>query len=118
LSWSTPQTQYFVSTGQLSYTLANSLSGTNPANIIVEKNGVRARPSESIEYIDDGSSLQFYLPTRGGYSPGVIAANDVTVYVNNTPLTLGTEFVLDPWDGVTPRTVTLTTPPPAGEMNW
>jgi hypothetical protein len=114
LSWSTPQTQYFVSAGQLSYTLADSLSGTNPANIIVEKNGVRARPSEGIEYIDDGSSLQFYLPTRGGYSPGIIAANDVTVYVNNTPLTLGTEFFLDPWDGVTPRTVTLTTPPPPG----
>ena len=114
LSWSTPQTQYFVSAGQLSYTLANSLSGTNPANIVVEKNGVRARPSEGIEYIDDGSSLQFYLPTRGGYSQGLISDNDVSVYVNNQPLTLGTEFIVDPWDGVTLRTVTLTTPPPAG----
>ena len=114
LSWSTPQTQYFLSTGELSYTLSNNLSGTNPANIIVEKNGVRARPSESIEYIDDGSSSQFYLPTRGGYSQGLISDNDVSVYVDNQPLTLGTQFFLDPWDGVTPRTVTLATPPPAG----
>jgi hypothetical protein len=114
LSWSTPQTQYFLSSGELSYILSNSLSGTNPANIIVEKNGVRARPPEGIEYIDDGSSLQFYLPTRGGYSQGLIADNDVAVYVNNTPLILGTEFFVDPWDGVTPRTITLTTPPPIG----
>ena len=114
LSWSTPQTQYFLSTGELNYTLSNSLSGTNPANIIVEKNGIRARPSESVEYIDDGSSSQFYLPTRGGYSQGLIADNDVSVYIDNTPLTLGTEFIVDPWDGITPRTVTLTTPPPAG----
>jgi hypothetical protein len=115
-SWSTPQTQYFLSAGELAYTLSNSLSGTNPANLIVEKNGIRARPAESVEYIDDGSSLQFYLPTRGGYSQGLVSDNDVTVYIDNTPLTLGTEFVVDPWDGVTPRTVTLTAPPPAGSI--
>ena len=113
-SWSTPQTQYFVSAGELSYPLSNSLSGTNPANIVVEKNGVRARPSEGIQYISDGSSVDFNLPSDGGYSQSLIANNDVTVYVDNIPLTLGTEFVVTPWDGSSVRAVLLTTPPPPG----
>jgi hypothetical protein len=114
-SWSIPQTQYFVADGvNFAYTLTNSLEGTNPANIIVEKNGIRARPAEGVEYIDDGSSLQYYLPTRGGYSQALISDNDVTVYVNNEPLVLGVEFVVDPYDGSTDRTITLTASPPAG----
>jgi hypothetical protein len=96
------------------YTLTNSLEGTNPANVIVEKNGIRARPAEGVEYIDDGSSLQYYLPTNGGYSQALIADNDVSVYVNNQPLTLGVGFVVDPYDGSTDRSVTLTASPPAG----
>jgi hypothetical protein len=114
-SWSTPQTQYFVADGvNFAYTLTNSLEGTNPANIIVEKNGIRARPSEGVEYIDDGSSLQYYLPTRGGYSQALVSDNDVNVYVNNEPLILGVGFVVDPYDGSTDRTITLTASPPAG----
>lgn len=114
LSWSTPLTQYFVYTGSLSFPLAQTLTGTNPANVIVEKNGIRARPSEGVEYIDDGSSLEYYLPTRGGYSQSLIADNDVTVYVDNTALVLGTEFVVSPWDGSSRRTVILTDAPPLG----
>jgi hypothetical protein len=114
-SWSAPVTQYFVADGiNFAYTLTNSLEGTNPANVIVEKNGIRARPAEGIEYIDDGSSLQYYLPTRGGYSQALIADNDVSVYVNNQPLTLGIDFTVDPWDGSTDRSITLTSSPPAG----
>ena len=114
-SWSIPVTQYFVADGvNFAYTLTNSLEGTNPANVIVEKNGIRARPSEGVEYIDDGSSLQYYLPTRGGYSQALTSDNDVTVYVNNDPLVLGVEFVVDPYDGSTDRTITLTASPPAG----
>lgn len=114
-SWSTPQTQYFVADGvNFAYTLTNSLEGTNPANVIVEKNGIRARPAEGVEYIDDGSSLQYYLPTRGGYSQALIADNDVSVYVNNEPLILGIGFNVDPWDGSTDRSITLTSSPPAG----
>ncbi len=115
-SWSTPQTQYFISAGELAYPLSNSLEGTNPANLVVEKNGVRARPSEGVEYIADGSSLDFDLPTKGGYSQELIANNDVTVYVNNVPLVLGTEFVVTPWDGSSLRQVILTTPPAPGSI--
>jgi hypothetical protein len=114
-SWSIPQTQYFVADGvNFAYTLTNSLEGTNPANVIVEKNGIRARPSEGVEYTDDGSSLQYYLPTNGGYNQALIADNDVSVYVNNEPLILGVGFVVDPYDSSTDRTVTLTSSPPAG----
>jgi hypothetical protein len=114
-SWSTPQTQYFVANGTtFAYTLTNSLEGTNPANVIVEKNGIRARPSEGVEYIDDGSSVQYYLPDRGGYNQSLVADNDVSVYINNEPITLGVDFVVDPDDGSTKRSITLTSAPPAG----
>lgn len=108
--WSIPVTQYFLSTGSLSYTLSNNLSGTNPANIIVNKNGVRARPSEGIEYTGDGSTVDYDLPSKGGYNLSLVADNDVSVYVNNVPLVLGVGFIVNPVDG-SYRTVTLTTPP-------
>ena len=113
--WSAPITEYFISDGStLSFTLSNSLQGTNPANIIVEKNGQRARPAEGVEYYDDGSSLQYYLPTRGGYSQALISDNEVSVYVNNEPLILGVGFVVDPYVIGQDRTVTLLETPPAG----
>jgi hypothetical protein len=117
-SWSVPVTEYFVSDGStLTFTLTNSLEGTNPANVVVEKNGVRARPSAGIEHINDGSSLQYYCPEQVGYSPAVVASNDVSVYINNVPQTLGVDFVVDPWDGLTPaRTITLSEMPAAGAV--
>ena len=114
-SWSAPQTQYFVADGGLAFTLTNSLQGTNPANVIVEKNGVRARPAASVEYIDDGSSIQYYCPVHVDYSPALVANNDVSVYINTVPQILGVDFVLDPWNGVSEaRTVTLSSMPAAG----
>jgi hypothetical protein len=112
-SWSLPVTEYFVSAGELVYTLSDYLGGTNPANVIVEKNGVRARPVEGAEYIGDGSSLEYYLPVRGGYSQALIADNDVSVFVNNVRLTLGSQFTVTPYTG-DPRTVILANLPPIG----
>ena len=34
-TWSTPQTQYFLSYGQLDYMLDNSMTGTNIPNLVV-----------------------------------------------------------------------------------
>jgi hypothetical protein len=115
-SWSVPQTEYFTADGSsLAFTLANSLEGTNPANLIVEKNGIRARPAEGVEYISDGSSLQYYCPDRGGYSPATVSANEVSVYIDGQPLVLGVGYVVDTWDGVTAsRTITLSELPAAG----
>ncbi|WP_353479841.1 hypothetical protein [Haliscomenobacter sp.] len=113
-SWSTPQTQYFVSAGQLDYNLDNSLQGTNPANLIVERNGIRARPPEGAYYIADGSSA-YPLPTRGGYSLALVADNDVRVWVNNQELTLYSEFIIEPYVlGDDTRDVEFAIPPSSG----
>jgi hypothetical protein len=115
-SWSLPVTQTWIANGGLSVTLTNSLQGTNPINLIVTRNGVRARPSESARYIGDNAQTVYNLPSNGGYSQGIVANNDVSVYVNDTALILGTGFIVDAWDGSTLRTVTLTTAPAAGSV--
>ena len=114
-TWSTAVTEYFVSAGELVYVLSNSTSGTNPANAVVEKNGQRARPPQGVEYIADGSSLQYYLPENGGYSQSLISDNDVSVYLDNQPLILSVDFVVDPYIG-TPRTITLADLPDVGSQ--
>ena len=113
VSWSTPQTQYFNSYGQLDYMLDNSMSGTNIPNLIVEVNGIRARPPEGAFYIADGSS-GYALPTRGGYSLALVSDNDVLVYVDNQKLTLGTDYIVEPYTGNDTRYVDFTTAPPVG----
>jgi hypothetical protein len=113
-SWSTPITQYFVSAGELEYVLDNNIGGTNPANLIVEKNGIRARAPEGIMYTATGTAT-YELPTRGGYDQSLIADNDVQVWINNSQLVLGVEFNVDPYISSTvPRTITFTNAPSIG----
>ena len=107
-SWSLPVFETLISDGNTSVILTNSLQGTNPVNLVVVVNGVRARPYEGIRYIGNGSQLTYDLPNRGGYSQSLIAGNDVFVYVDQQELILGVDFIVDPFvDNVTPRTVTL-----------
>lgn len=114
-TWSIPQTQYFVYNGNLTFTLDNYVGGTNAANAVVEKNGVSARPPEGIQYFGDASTTQYYLPSHGGYSPSLVADNDVAVYVNNQELIYSVDYVLDAWNNVSAsRSVTLVTAPAAG----
>jgi len=112
-TWSTPLTQTFISYGQLDYMLDNSMSGTNIANLIVEVNGIRARPPEGVLYIADGSS-GYALPTRGGYSLGLVADNDVYVWINNERLTLGSDYIVEPFTGSDTRYVDIFTAPSIG----
>lgn len=114
-TWSTPQTQYFVSYGQLDYQLDNSMSGTNIPNLIVEINGIRARPPEGALYIADGSS-GYALPNRGGYSLALVADNDILVYVNNEKLTLGSDYIVEPYTGNDTRYVDFTVAPSVGSQ--
>ena len=115
-SWSKPMTQTIVVTNasQLTYTLTNSLQGTNIANMIVTKNGFRARPYQTVEYIADGSGLDFYLPERGGYSQSLIADPDVTVYVDNVKQNLLSQYTVSPWDGSSQRQIQFVNPPAIG----
>ena len=106
-SWSTPITQYFVADGTLTFELSNYFAGTNPANIVVERNGIRARPAEGVEYVSDGTTIEYPLPTRGGYSQALVADADVSVYVDNVALIPIVDFTLTPVDGSSDRSVIL-----------
>ena len=115
-SWSTPITQYFTANGSLTFSLDNFTGGTNPANMIVEVNGIRARPPEGACYTADGSTA-YQLPTRGGYSQSLIADNDVQVWINNEPQTLYVDFTVEPYTSSTDeREVIFATAPAVGDQ--
>ena len=125
-SWSTPQVQYQVADANLVtnkiITLTNSVQGTNPANLVVTRNGLRLQPPASIEWTGDDSSVSFGLPQRSGYSQSTISApNDITVWVDNIlqiqsqGTTTGT-YSVTAWTGseIPGRQVVFTTPPASG----
>jgi hypothetical protein len=102
--------------------LTNSVQGSNPANAVVTRNGLRLRPPEGIEWIGDDSSVSFGLPQRGNYSQSAInAISDITVWVDNilqvqnVGSTVG-DYAVTSWTGSnTPgRQVVFFTPPPSG----
>ena len=125
-SWSTPQVQTVVaSTATVTtktITAINSLEGTNPANMIVTRNGLRLEPPQGIEWFGDDSSVSFGLPQRGGYQQSIIdPVTDILVWVDNVLQTqsLGAfvgDFSVTNWPGSnTPgRQVVFVTPPAAG----
>ena len=97
-SWSTPQTQIIAGqTGVLSYTLTNSLEYTNPDNVYVTVNGVRARTSAGIEWYGDGST-EYLVPTRLGVDQSLIADNEVHVYLNSVSQVLNVDFIVEPYN--------------------
>ena len=112
-SWSLPVFQTIVVTdaSQLNYRLTNSLTGTNPVNLVVTRNGVRARPYESTRLISYGSTNLYFLPTTGGYSQALIADTDVEVYFGQQAQTLGVNFVVNPYVAGQTRSITLLTIP-------
>jgi len=114
-NWSVPLTQYFVSNGSLTYSLSNSLQGTNPANIVVSRNGLRIRPAEGKKYIIiDDSTVVFALPWAGDYDPDSVTDSEVTVYLDDTRLISGVDYELDAGDGSSAKTVTLLITPTVG----
>jgi hypothetical protein len=115
-SWSTPVTQYIVGeTGVYTYDVDNSLEYTNPVNMIVEVNGVRARTAAGAEYVGDGST-GYLIPDRLGFSQSVIADADVIVYINNVEQTLGVDYTVEPYTAGDIREVLFTTAPDIGDQ--
>ena len=110
-SWSTPQVQYITYDGSsLLNNLTNSLQGTNPANLIVEREGLRLRPPEGIEYTADGSSAgPYYISTTGKTNQALVADNDIIVYVDDVKKNLAVDWNLSTWDGSSDRYVEFTT---------
>jgi hypothetical protein len=113
-SWSTAQVQTIISAGPaLSFQLTNSLLYSNPDNLIVIVNGIRARTSAGAEWYGDGSTA-YELPTRLGFSQDLIPDTDVRVYVDDIPQTLGVDFTVEPYNPGDNRAVVFTTEPPIG----
>jgi hypothetical protein len=126
--WSTPQSQTFSATATTvltkAITLANSMQGTNPANLIVTQNGKRLVPAAGIEWIGDDSSVSFGLPQRITIGQDQInPVTDITVWIDNIlqPQTYGLNigtYIVTPWTGSnTPgRQVVFSLPPPSGAI--
>ena len=109
-SWSAPVSQIIVADGSTTlFELDNSLEYTNPANMIVTANGVRLRTAAGAEYYADGSSA-YLLPDRLGFSQALISDNEVLVYINDIPQTLGVDFTVEPYTGDARHVVFATTP--------
>ena len=118
-SWSTPQIQTIASTGSMTTTLTNSMSGTNAIAAVVNVNGQRARPAAVAEYFPDGVTRVYDIPTPSDVALSEIQDSDVSVYVDNVKLTQGTQYVVDPSDGSSlSRTVTLTVAPPVESYTY
>jgi hypothetical protein len=125
-SWSTPQTEIFITDDQILNTkiisCTNSLGGTNAANLIVNRNGIRLRPPACIQWTGDDTSVSFGLPQRLGFDQDQIdAVTDIKVWVDNELQTqsvgtiVGTYSVTN-WTGTNEpgRQVLFNVPPPAG----
>ena len=127
-SWSTPVVQIHVADtqtlAQSGFTLTNDIDGTNVANMIVIRNGLRLTPPAGIEWQGDGTSTSFGLPQRMGLSflqSSINAITDINVWVDDVPQTqsFGSfvgDYSVSPWDGSnTPgRQVVFATPPRDG----
>ena len=114
-SWSLPLDQTSTATGATNIDLINSMQGTNPVNIIVLINGQRLNPYQGSEYVGNGSTTTYILPNSYGYAPADMSSNDVFVYVNNSKLIQGTNYVVNAWNGVSDyRTITFVTAPATG----
>ena len=114
--WSTPQTQVIIADGSLTYLLDNPLLFSDPDNLIVTVNGIRARTAAGQQYIADGSSA-YLLPDRLGFDQVLIADPEVHVYINDVPLILGVDYTVEPFDfsSEQPRAVQFTQAPTVGE---
>jgi hypothetical protein len=110
-SWSTPVVEKFVVDGFIQtngeVTLQQVPTGTNPANMVVNVNGIRIVGPSCIEWIGDGTTNSFGLPQRMGTSflqSSIDAVNDIQVYVNGVlqKQSFGAEdgvYSVTNWDG-------------------
>jgi len=123
-TWSVPVTQQATVTPAVinigGVQLVNEMTGTNPANIIVNVNGIRLIPPAGIEWIGDGSSVSFGLPQRLGASfqqSTINATQDIQVWIDAIPQSQAAgDYSVTNWDGSnTPgRQVVFAIPPVPG----
>jgi hypothetical protein len=119
LSWSTPLTQYFtvdiVIAATKNLELDNYLGGTNAANLVVMRNGLRLVPPAGIQWIGDDVTTNFGLPTRMGISQEFVnSADQVLVWLNNNLLQEYLDYTVTPWTGEETRQVVFLAAPALG----
>jgi hypothetical protein len=91
------------------------MQGNNLVNLVVVVNGLRLTPYQGGEYLGNGSTVTYQLPNNNGYDPAVMSNNDVFVFVDNSKLVQGTDYVVNAYDGMSDyRTVTFNSAPAAG----
>jgi len=117
-SWSTPVTENYTAGNVLVFPLTPAQTqGTNSVNLIVDVNGIRARPPEGVEYLSDGSTVTYTLPLRGGYltggfTLGNVVTSNISVFIDNDPLP-NTDWSLDTYVANSQtRSITLDTAAP------
>jgi len=91
-------------------------AGPFGANIIVEVNGSRLRPPNVAYYQGDGDTTTFYAPTSAGETGASVANSDIfigwidyddrTLVTPLTNKTAGTDYVVNPYDGSSVRSIT------------
>ena len=90
--------------------------GINPELAIVTLNGERLRPPEGLEFTGDGTTVDYALDLQTTLGQGLIADNDIDVYVDEYELTLYADYILSPFDGSSDRVVTFSEAPADGAV--
>jgi len=106
-NWSVPQVQYKIINDQDitngGFGLTNSMQGTNPANLVVTRNGLRLTPGAGIEWIGDGTTNSFGLPQRMPQEWQQISiidsSTDIRVWVDGVFQTANVDYYVTNWDG-------------------
>ncbi len=117
--WSTPVTQYVTVDSTIATAktvdLDNYMGGTNAANMVVVRNGLRLTPPAGIEHIGNSVATAFGLPTTlGSLNQDTIdAPTEIQVWLNNRIQVQGMDYAVT---GSNPnRQVVFFTAPTAGD---
>lgn len=90
-------------------------TGVQPETARVYRNGLRLRPSEGFEHTGDGTTVAFSMDIQTQTSAGLVADNEITVYVDDVKKTSSADYIITPtgaeWDGSTDRQVQFNTAP-------
>ena len=88
--------------------------GMNPEFAQVAVDGLRARPPEGCEHTADGTEVDFAIELETNIVQGLVADNDITVYVDEEKQRLYTDYIISPYDGSSDRLISFATAPADG----
>lgn len=113
VSYPKVDSMYVTDASEYVYPIAQDIHshGINPELAIVTLNGERLRPPEGLEFTGDGTTVDYALDLQTIIGQGLIADNDLSVYVDEYELQLYSDYILSPFDGSSDRIVTFNTAP-------